>query len=67
MILKAIISKGGRYLEAMLQGSKPEAEDGSLICMAAGDKTLYDDCHSAFCAIAKHSIYLGNEMRKPVD
>ncbi|XP_050441153.1 cytokine-like nuclear factor N-PAC [Adelges cooleyi] len=56
---EAIISKGGRYLEAMLQGSKPEAEDGSLICMAAGDKTLYDDCHSAFCAIAKHSIYLG--------
>ncbi|XP_050540446.1 cytokine-like nuclear factor N-PAC [Daktulosphaira vitifoliae] len=56
---EAIISKGGRYLEAMLQGSKTEAEEGNLVCMAAGDKTLFDDCQSTFCAIAKNSFYLG--------
>lgn len=53
------MSKGGRYLETMIQGSKLQAENGSLICMAAGDKTLFDDCQSSFCAIAKNSFFLG--------
>lgn len=43
----------------MIQGSKMQAENGNLICLAAGDKTLFDDCQSSFCAIAKHSIFLG--------
>lgn len=59
MFLKAIVSRGGRYLEAMIQGSKVEAEEGNLVFMAAGDKTLFDDCQSSFCAIAKNSFYLG--------
>lgn len=47
----------------MLQGSKTEAEEGNLVCMAAGDKTLFDDCQSTFCAIAKNSFYLGSKYR----
>lgn len=43
----------------MIQGSKVEAEEGNLVFMAAGDKTLFDDCQSSFCAIAKNSFYLG--------
>lgn len=43
----------------MIQGSKTEAEDGNLVCMTAGNKSLFDDCRSMFCAIAKNSIYLG--------
>lgn len=46
-------------MEAMIQGSKTEAEEGSLVCMAAGDRGLFDDCQSVFCAIAKNSFYLG--------
>ncbi|XP_025412661.1 putative oxidoreductase GLYR1 homolog [Sipha flava] len=58
-ICEAIVGKGGRYLEAMIQGSKTEAEEGNLVCMSAGDKSLFDDCQSTFCAIAKNSFYLG--------
>jgi len=58
-LLQAILSKGGRYLEAMIQGSKKDAEEGNLVCLAAGDKSLFTDCKSSFCAISNHSFYLG--------
>jgi len=56
---EAIMNKGGRYLEAMMQGSKIEAEEGNLVVLAAGDKSLFDDCQSIFCATAKNSFFLG--------
>jgi len=59
LLLKAIMNKGGRYLEAMMQGSKIEAEEGNLVVLAAGDKSLFDDCQSIFCATAKNSFFLG--------
>lgn len=59
---KAISARGGRYLEAMIQGSKTEAEEGNLVCMSAGNKTLFDDCQSTFCAIAKNSFFLGKPL-----
>lgn len=43
----------------MIQGSRVEAEEGSLVCLAAGNKSLYDECESAFRAISKTSVYLG--------
>lgn len=43
----------------MIQGSKGDAEEGELVCMSAGDKSLFDECQSAFCAMAKNSFYLG--------
>lgn len=58
-IADAINTKGGRYLEAQVQGSKTQAEEGTLIILAAGDKSLFDDCQSCFTAMGKHSFYLG--------
>ncbi|XP_058058014.1 cytokine-like nuclear factor N-PAC isoform X1 [Anopheles bellator] len=59
-IAEAIISKGGRYLEAQLQGSKNQAEEGTLIILASGDRLLFEDCQSCFEAISRNSFFLGD-------
>jgi len=51
--------KGGRYLEAQIQGSKTQAQDGTLVVLVAGDRSLFDDCQSCFQAMGKNSFYLG--------
>ncbi|KAK8734192.1 hypothetical protein OTU49_006052, partial [Cherax quadricarinatus] len=58
-IAEAIGAQGGRYLEAQVQGSKVQAEEGTLVILAAGDRTLFDDCQSCFQAMGKNSFYLG--------
>ncbi|XP_015432763.1 PREDICTED: putative oxidoreductase GLYR1 homolog isoform X2 [Dufourea novaeangliae] len=58
-IAEAITAKGGRYLEAQVQGSKTQAQEGTLVILAAGDRTLFDDCQSCFEAMGKNSFYLG--------
>lgn len=58
-ISNVITSKGGRYLEAQLQGSREEAENGSLIVLGAGDRSLFDECQSCFQAMGKTAFYLG--------
>lgn len=60
LCVQAITGKGGRYLEAQVQGSKTEAEEGTLVILAAGDRSLFDDCQSCFEAMGKNSFYLGN-------
>merc|ERR1719291_1182791 len=45
-IAEAISLKGGRYLEAQIQGSKTQAQDGTLVILVAGDRSLFDDCQS---------------------
>lgn len=57
--MQAITGKGGRYLEAQVQGSKTQAEQGTLVILAAGDRSLFDDCQSCFEAMGKNSFYLG--------
>lgn len=59
-ISNMITDKGGRYLEAQIQGSKTEANDGNLIILGAGDKSLFHDCDTCFKAIAKAVYYLGD-------
>ena len=59
-ICNLITAKGGRYLEAQLQGSKQEAHEGNLIILGAGDKTLFEDCRTCFKAIGDTVFYLGN-------
>lgn len=59
-IAEAIISKGGRYLEAQIQGSKNQAEEGTLIILASGDRLLFEDCQSCFEAISRNSFFLGD-------
>ncbi|CAN8006462.1 unnamed protein product [Ixodes hexagonus] len=58
-ISEAILLRGGRYLEAPVSGSKKPAEDGTLIILAAGERTLFNDCASCFEAIGRHAFYLG--------
>lgn len=62
-VSEAIIARGGRYLEAPIIGSgKQRAEEGNLTVIAAGDKSLFDDCNSCFEAISKHAYYLGSHV-----
>lgn len=58
-VADAIAAKGGRYLEAQVQGSREEAQEGSLVILCAGDRSLFDDCQSCFQAIAKNAFYFG--------
>jgi len=58
-ITEAISLKGGRYLEAQIQGSKTQAQDGTLVVLVAGDRSLFDDCQSCFQAMGNNSFYLG--------
>lgn len=58
-IAEAINAKGGRYLEAQVQGSKTHAQEGTLVILAAGDRSLFDDCTSCFDAMGKNSFYFG--------
>lgn len=58
-IAEAISLKGGRYLEAQVQGSKDQANDGTLVVLVSGDRSLFDDCQSCFQAMGKNSFYLG--------
>uniref|UniRef100_A0A0A9XU16 Cytokine-like nuclear factor N-PAC n=1 Tax=Lygus hesperus TaxID=30085 RepID=A0A0A9XU16_LYGHE len=58
-IATAIHEYGGRYLESMLVGSKAEADEGTLILLAAGDRTLFNDVSSCFEATGRASIFLG--------
>lgn len=43
----------------MVQGSKEEAEEGTLICMAGGNRSLFDECETCFSAMTKNTYYLG--------
>lgn len=58
-ICEAIIEKGGRFLEAPVSGSKKPAEDGQLIILAAGDKSLYDEIMPSFDVMGKKAFFLG--------
>ncbi len=59
-IAASITQAGGRYLEAPVSGTKKPAEDGTLIILAAGDQSLYDDAKPAFEVMGKMSPYLGD-------
>ncbi|XP_063228262.1 cytokine-like nuclear factor N-PAC isoform X1 [Bacillus rossius redtenbacheri] len=58
-ISESIVAKGGRYLEAQIQGSKTQAEEGTLVILAAGDRSLFDSCQTCFKAMGKSSFFLG--------
>ena len=58
-IADAIASRGGRFLEAPVSGSKKPAENGTLTIIAAGDRSLYDEAMPAFEKMGKKIIYLG--------
>lgn len=59
-ISEALSLKGAKYLEAQIQGSKAQAEEGTLIILAAGDRTLFEECQTCFEAMGKNSFFLGD-------
>lgn len=59
----AISAKGGSYLEAPVSGSKKPAEDGTLIILAAGERSLYDAALPLFEKMGKKILYLGEVGR----
>lgn len=58
-VAEAIKLQGGRYLEAQIQGNKTDARNSALVILAAGDRSVYDECASCFQSISKKSFYLG--------
>lgn len=58
-IAAAVTARGGRFLEAPVSGSKKQAEDGALIILAAGDRSLYEDVLPGFERMGKKILYLG--------
>lgn len=55
----AVAEEGGRYLEAPVSGTKKPAEDGTLIFLTAGDRSLYDEVSPALDIMGKKRLYLG--------
>ncbi|CAK8686389.1 unnamed protein product [Clavelina lepadiformis] len=58
-ISEAITMRGGRFLEAPVSGNKKSAEQGKLVILAAGDRSLYMDAYSCFEALGKKTFFLG--------
>lgn len=59
----AIEAKGGRFVEAPVSGSKKPAEDGTLIILAAGDRSLFDQTLPLFEKMGKKTLFLGETGR----
>ena len=61
--MQGVASKGGRFLEAPVSGSKKPAEDGQLIILAAGEKVIdeffviYLPCYHHIHLIDSHSQF----------
>lgn len=58
-IAAGVASRGGRYLEAPVSGSRKPAEDGTLVILAAGDRSLYDEALPGLETMGKKILYLG--------
>ncbi|KAJ3581186.1 hypothetical protein NHX12_016940, partial [Muraenolepis orangiensis] len=56
---QSITTRGGRFLEAPVAGSQQLSNDGLLVILAAGDRSVYEDCSSCFQAMGKTSFFLG--------
>lgn len=56
---EAVTSRGGRFLEAPVIGTKESAHSGQVLILASGDKSLYEDCYSCFQAMGRHMMFLG--------
>jgi 3-hydroxyisobutyrate dehydrogenase-like beta-hydroxyacid dehydrogenase len=55
----AVRECGGRFLDAPVSGTKKPAEDGALVFLASGDRSLFDEAAPALEAMGKKSFYLG--------
>ncbi|CAA2965420.1 glyoxylate succinic semialdehyde reductase 2, chloroplastic [Olea europaea subsp. europaea] len=60
LISSRMKSTGALYLEAPVSGSKKPAEDGQLIFLTAGDKSLYETAAPLLDIMGKSRFYLGD-------
>ncbi|KAJ8755761.1 hypothetical protein K2173_024305 [Erythroxylum novogranatense] len=60
LISGEIKSTGASFLEAPVSGSKRPAEDGQLIFLTAGDKSLYETVSPFLDIMGKSRFYLGD-------
>ncbi|OVA08425.1 6-phosphogluconate dehydrogenase [Macleaya cordata] len=60
LISRQIKATGALFLEAPVSGSKKPAEDGQLIFLTAGDKSLYDAVAPLLDIMGKSRFYLGD-------
>lgn len=58
-IAAAVTARGGRFLEAPVSGSRKPAEEGALIILAAGDRSLYDEALPGLERMGKKILHLG--------
>lgn len=56
---EAVAARGGRYLEAPVLGSIPEAKSGTLIIMAGGAKALFEQVLPTLQVLATAPRYIG--------
>ena len=65
-VSEELTSRGGRYLEGPVSGSKAPAETGQLIFLCAGDESLfkeiYADDANQLNKMGKASFFLGEEV-----
>ena len=54
-----VTSKGGRFLEAPVSGSKGPAANGQLIFLCGGDEALYTECAADLDAMGKAKFFFG--------
>lgn len=55
----AVVEKGGRFLEAPVSGSRKPAEQGALVILAAGDRSLFDEAGPILAKMGKKVLFLG--------
>jgi 3-hydroxyisobutyrate dehydrogenase-like beta-hydroxyacid dehydrogenase len=58
-ISEAVAERGGRFLEAPVSGTKKPAEEGTLIILTGGDRSLYEEAASALDRMGKMRLFLG--------
>jgi 3-hydroxyisobutyrate dehydrogenase len=56
---EAVASRGGRYLEAPVLGSLPEARVGTLIIMAGGSQSVFEDALPVLQVLGTAPRYIG--------
>jgi 2-hydroxy-3-oxopropionate reductase len=55
----AVAARDGRFLEAPVSGSRKPAEEGTLVILAAGDRSLYDEAMPGLVKMGRKLLYLG--------
>lgn len=58
-INEEVAAAGGRFLEAPVSGTKKPARDGTLVILAAGDRSLFEEVAPAFDKMGKKSFFFG--------